>query len=266
MEQALVAASEAAPQPHSIRVSCSEKLNLADFQNSVPLLRELALVNGCERETTGLQLRLESFPPFLKPKTWTVDACGAGETYPIKDCDVQLDGALLGKLTEAETATVSFALFEKAGTADEACLVRHEHKVELLPRNQWGGLSHLPDLVAAFVQPNELAVDRLLKQAAEVLRAAGKHPSIDGYKGGAKRAWELASALWTAVAGLGLDYALPPASFEHRGQKVRSPSQIVDARLATCLDSTLLFCAALEQAGLNPLIIFTKDTPFAGSG
>ena len=264
MEHALVAASEAAPQSHSIRVSCSEKLNLADFQNSVPLLRELALVNGCERETTGLQLRLESFPPFLKPKTWRVDACGAGETYPIKDCDVQLDGALLGKLTEAETATVSFVLFEKAGTADEACLVRHEHKVELLPRNQWGGLSHLPDLVAAFVQPNELAVDRLLKQAAEVLRAAGKHPSIDGYKGGAKRTWELASALWTAVAGLGLDYALPPASFEHRGQKVRSPSQIVDARLATCLDSTLLFCAALEQAGLNPLIVFTKGHAFCG--
>jgi very-short-patch-repair endonuclease len=264
MEQAAGIAPETNMQPHSIRVTGSEKLNLADFQNSVPLLRELALVNGSEREATGLQLRLESFPPFLKPKTWTVDACAAGETYPIKDCDVHLDGALLGKLTEAETATVSFALFEKAGTVDESCLVRHEHKVELLPRNQWGGLSHLPDLVAAFVQPNELAVDRLLKQAAEVLRAAGKNPAIDGYKGGAKRAWELASALWTAVAGLGLDYALPPASFEHRGQKVRSPSQIVDARIATCLDSTLLFCAALEQAGLNPLIIFTKGHAFGG--
>jgi very-short-patch-repair endonuclease len=264
MEQATAIAPEVAPHPHSIRVSCSEKLNLADFQNSVPLLRELALVNGSERETNGLQLRLESFPPFLKPKTWNIDACAPGETYPIKDCDVLLDGAMLGKLTEAETATVSFALFEKAGTADESCLVRHEQKVELLPRNQWGGLSHLPDLVAAFVQPNELAVDRLLKQAAEVLRAAGKNPAIDGYKGGAKRAWELASALWTAIAGLGLDYALPPASFEHRGQKVRSPSQIVDARIATCLDSTLLFCAALEQAGLNPLVVFTKGHAFGG--
>jgi hypothetical protein len=54
--------------------------------------------------------------------------------------------------------------------------------------NQWGGLSHLPDLVAAFVQPNELAIDRLLKQTAQVLRDADKNPALNGYQGGAKRA------------------------------------------------------------------------------
>jgi very-short-patch-repair endonuclease len=249
---------------YSIRVSNAGKLNLADFQNSVPLLRDLKVANDGERPLAHLQLRLESFPPFLKPRTWTIDACDAKSQYAIKDCDVQLDGALLGKLTEAETSTMVFTLVERAGSTDERVLATEERKVELLPRNQWGGLSHLPDLIAAFVQPNELAVDRVLKQAAEVLRKANKSAAIDGYAGGAKRAWELTSALWTAVAGLGLDYALPPASFEHRGQKVRSPSQVLDARIGTCLDLTLLFCAAIEQAGLNPIVVFTKGHAFAG--
>jgi hypothetical protein len=261
-EQAVVAA--AAVAEYAIRVTNAGKLNLADFQNSVPLLRELAVVNDSESGLAHLQLRLASFPPFLKPKMWTIDACDARSHYLIKDCDVQLDGPLLSKLTEAETSTMTLTLVEKPGTQDERVLATIERKVELLPRNQWGGLSHLPDLVAAFVQPNELAVDRLLKQTAEVLRKAGKNPAIDGYAAGAKRAWELSSALWSAMTGLGLDYALPPASFEHRGQKVRSPSQVLDARIGTCLDLTLLFCAALEQAGLNPVVVFTKGHAFAG--
>jgi very-short-patch-repair endonuclease len=249
---------------YSLHISNAAKLNLADFQNSVPLVRELCIINDSDRELVGLQLRLESVPPFLKPKSWSIDACGAKSRYEIKDCDVQLDGALLSKLTEAETATIVFTVLEKAGTPDETVLTTSERKVELLPRNQWGGLSHLPDLVAAFVQPNELAVDRLLKQTAEVLRQAGKSPAIDGYAGGARRAWELTSGLWSAIAGLGLDYALPPASFEHKGQKVRGPAQVLDARIGTCLDLTLLFCAALEQAGLNPIVVFTKGHAFAG--
>jgi very-short-patch-repair endonuclease len=249
---------------YSIHIANASKLNLADFQNSVPLLRELAVVNDSDKQLSHLQLRLESVPPFLKPKSWTVDACDARSRYAITDCDVQLDGALLGKLTEAETSTLLLTLVEKSAAGDERILAAAERKVELLPRNQWGGLSHLPDLVAAFVQPNELAVDRVLKQTAEVLRKAGKSAAIDGYAGGAKRAWELSSALWSALAGLGLDYALPPASFEHRGQKVRSPSQVLDARIGTCLDLTLLFCAALEQAGLNPIVVFTKGHAFAG--
>ncbi|MDY7579308.1 hypothetical protein RGU70_13380 [Herbaspirillum sp. RTI4] len=214
--------------------------------------------------TATFRISRYAWSPFPRSSSPSIDTCAAKARYDIKDCDVQLDGALFGRLTEAETATVVFTFAEKAGTSEEIVLATVERKVELLPRNQWGGLSHLPDLFAAFVQPNELAVDRLLKQTAEVLRKAGKSAAIDGYTGGAKRASELTSALWTAVAGLGLDYALPPASFEYKGQKVPSPAQVLDARIGTCLDLTLMFCAALEQAGLNSVVVFTKGHAFAG--
>ncbi|WP_229414935.1 hypothetical protein [Massilia aurea] len=167
---------------YEIHISNASKLNLADFQNAVPLLRELAIANQSDRELLQLQVRLESFPPFVKPKTWSIDACDAISRYHIKDCDVALDGILLARLTEAETSTITVSLLEFAGTDKERVLATEERKIELLPRNQWGGLAHLPDLVAAFVQPNELAVDRLLKRTAQVLREAGKNSALDAIK------------------------------------------------------------------------------------
>lgn len=248
----------------SLRVEAvlSRKLNLADYQNAIPVLRELTIVNETREEVKDVDLQVESVPPFLKSKVWHIDAVGVGQRYHLSGLDIRLDGALLARLTEAETASVRFVLRRRSEGAEELAYL--ERSMELLPRNHWGGLSHLPDLIAAFVQPNEPAVERLLKQAAEVLRRHGKNPALNGYEGGAKRAWELTSAIWSAVGAMGLAYALPPASFEQKGQKVRGPVQIAESGIATCLDLALLFCAAIEQAGLNPLIIFTAGHAFAG--
>src|SRR5690606_37111273 len=43
-----------------------------------------------------------------------------------------------------------------------------------------------------------------------------------------------------------------------------APGQILDAGLATCFDSSLLFAACLEQARLNPILIFTRGHSFVG--
>ncbi|MGN5478216.1 hypothetical protein ACTMU2_18115 [Cupriavidus basilensis] len=229
-------------------------------ETAVPAIRDLTVLNDTKVDYQNLRLIATSEPAFLKAKTWHLDRLGSEQSLRVSDLDIPLDGPLLGRLTEAEKAVVTFRLL----TEDASELAAAELPVELLPRNQWGGISYLPDMVAAFVQPNEPAVERLLKQTSEVLRKAGKSGAIDGYTNGAKRAWELTSAVWTAVGSMELDYALPPASFERTGQKVRGPGQIADSGLATCLDLTLLFCAALEQAGLHPIAVFTEGHAFAG--
>ena len=209
--------SEPAPQLR-LKVAAIAKLNLADFQNAVPALRELAVCNESTATISELTLTVTSEPVFLKPRTWHLDKVSAGETYHLTDLDVQLDGALLSRLTEAEHSTLRFEL--RCAKEPDAFIASHEQVVELLPRNQWGGIGQLPEMVAAFVQPNDPAVDRLLKATALALEAGGKSGDIDGYTHGAKRAWELASGIWTAVLQRQLHYALPPASFELTGQKV----------------------------------------------
>lgn len=249
-------------EPLRIEATLVTKLNLAAFQNAVPVIASLTIVNDTDARISDLELAVTSEPTFFQPKTWRIDEIGTHSRYRVPLPDIALDGSLLSRLTEAETATVSFVL--RTTDAETSAMAKSDVKLELLPRNQWGGLSSLPDLVAAFVQPNEPAVERLLKQAADVLRKSGKNSALDGYAGGARRVWELTSAIWSAVASMKLDYALPPASFEHSGQKVRGPGQIAESGLATCLDSSLLFCSALEQAGLNPLLVFTRGHAFAG--
>ncbi|MBX9634257.1 MAG: DUF4011 domain-containing protein, partial [Magnetospirillum sp.] len=245
--------------PTKVAVSITSRLNLAFHQNAVPLLREAVLVNDGGVELTDVELTLYSEPAFLKPRTWRIDSVGAGERYHVPGLDVTLDAGLLARLTEAEPANAVFVL--TVAGEDVARLV---HPIELLPRNHWSGIGQVPEMVAAFVQPNDPAVDRILKKAAEVLRENGREAALNGYTGGPKRAWELASAIWSAIGSQGIEYALPPASFEHAGQKVRGPAQILEARVATCLDTTLLFCACLEQCGLNPIIVFTHGHAFAG--
>lgn len=257
---------EAKPKELKILATLVSKLNLADFQNAIPIIHELRLSNETSERYLNATLTLTSSPEVFKPKSWHIEEVAAESFRSIPSLDLVLDGPLLSRLTEAEMSTFSFALEVDGREAENARIIiaQLDQVVELLPRNQWGGLRHIPDMTAAFVQPNDPAVERLLKQAAELMRLSDKPPALDGYNGGPKRAWQLASAAWGAVARMKLDYSLPPASFEQTGQKVRSPSQIADSGLATCMDLTLFLCAALEQIGLNPVIVFTRGHAFAG--
>jgi len=242
--------------------SLASKLNLADYQNAVPVLRELAVVNDGELVRQHLTLTASCDPVFFQSKQWNIDAIGPGQTSRISTLELQLNAPLLAHLTESEWARVKFELI-LAGSPG-APLDTYEQDLELLPRNHWGGLSHLPEMVAAFIQPNDPAIDRLLKKSAQLLRDNNRNPALNGYEGGSKHAWEILAAIWVAVAAARLDYSFPPASFEQTGQKVRSPGQIFDAGLATCLDLALMFAAAAEQAGLNPLIIFAAGHAYTG--
>ena len=95
---------EAALSPPAVRLRVAPvaKLNLADFQNSVPALHELAIVNETASAVSELTIQLACEPAFIQPRTWSLEAVGAGETYHLKDLDVRLDGSLLSRLTEAE--------------------------------------------------------------------------------------------------------------------------------------------------------------------
>ncbi len=244
-----------------IRASVASKTAYASHQNAVPILSELVIASDPDDEVLeDLTIEVEADPPFVEPRTWRVDRLAPGSTLHITDRDVSLKAGLLSRLTEGLRGTLTLRVKHAGET-----LARSDHHVELLGRSEWGGAASMAELLAAFVMPNDPAVDVVLKAASDVLRRAGKRDAIDGYEGGSRtRVWELTSAVWSAVAGLRIAYALPPASFEERGQKVRTPGAVLAGRLATCLDTALLFAAAIEQAGLNPLVVMTKGHALAG--
>ena len=238
----------------------ASKIGFASHQNAVPVVRELAVWHHGDVVYQDLVLELKADPPFLEAKTWRLDRLSPGESLRVADRDIKLNGGFLADLSESLRAEVALRLTCAGNVVAEECF-----PVELLAKTEWGGVSAMPELLAAFCMPNDPAVDRILKAASVVLRRAGKKDGIDGYESQSRsRTWELTSAIWSAVCSFKLSYALPPASFEHQGQKVRPPGLILENGVATCLDTALLFAAALEQAGLNPLLIMTKGHAFAG--
>jgi len=239
------------------------KLSFATHQNDVPVMRELKIVNLGDATIENVILSVRADPPVFAPRDWRFDRIAAGGEVRVSQRDMALDAGLLLQLTEAVRANVTLTATD-AGTG--GVLAERRVPVELLARNEWGGSGAMPELLAAFALPNDVAVGRILKAASEVLRRAGRPDGIDGYQSKSRtRVYELVSAIWSAVSGLRLTYAEPPASFEVEGQKVRTPSQIVEGGLATCLDSALLFAAAVEQAGLFPVLVIVEGHAFAGA-
>lgn len=249
--------------PLAIDAVIVPKLSFATHQNAVPVLRDLRVLNLTDIGVEHLLLTIEADPPVFARHEWRLDRIAAGSEVHVAKRDLQLNASLLLGLAEAVRATVTFSVREERETG--ASLVQRRYPVELLARNEWGGAGAMPELLASFALPNDPAIGRLLKAASDVLRRAGKTDSIEGYQSKSRtRVYEIASAIWSAISGLRLTYAEPPASFETQGQKVRTPSTFLHVGLATCLDTALVFAAALEQAGLYPVLVLTKGHAFAG--
>lgn len=246
----------------TIETIITGKIGFASHQNAAPVIRQLVICSASETMLENCQLKLTADPAFLSEKVWRLDRILPESELVVSDRDVHLNGTLLSGLSEALSATITLTLTDSNGQA----LATSRQPVELLAYNEWGGVGSMADLIPAFVMPNDPAVDQVLKAASDALRRAGKPDAINGYESKERtRVWQLVAAIWSAIAGMRLSYALPPASFERVGQKIRTPSQILEGKVATCLDTTLLFAAALEQASLNPLIVFIKGHAFVGA-
>lgn len=254
--------TENCPTPQiNIRAEIARRITFASHQCDVPVVADLVVANPLESDLEDLTLHLSAEPKVIGRRIWTIDRIAAGSEFRPRDRRVSIEGGILDGLTERMRAEVRLELRQ-----GEMVLCESRHPMMALARNEWGGARFMPELLAAFVMPNDPAVQRLLKEASQILEASGKNGSLEGYQARSrKRSWEILSGLWAAVSGRGLTYAEPPASFGREGQKIRMPSMVEEQGLATCLDTALLFAAAIEQVGLYPVVVFTEGHALAGA-
>ena len=244
----------------TIQIAAAHKVNLALQQNSVPVLRDIVLNNPTDVSYQDLELTVTTTPGFAKPKVWHITRLAPDTEISLRDCMIELNPGFLEDVNEAVRGTYDFSL----NSGDEV-LATLSCDVQVLSRNEWGGIQELPEILAAYVQPNSPFIQEILRTAAKVLQGTGRDLKLDGYQSRSrKKVGEMVNAIWSAVIRQDLAYAEPPASFEDAGQKIRLPEEVKRHRLVTCMDSTLLFAGALEQAGFNSLIIFTKGHAFVG--
>jgi very-short-patch-repair endonuclease/DNA polymerase III delta prime subunit len=244
----------------NIYVELDRRINLAMQQNDVPMVKSLRIHNATNETLCDLDVSISTEPAFAKTWKSKITTVMSKSSYNFEVIDLILSPEYLWSVTEKVKGLVTIKV-EQNGSV----LAQSSTTVELLSHNEWGGLSSLPEIIAAYVMPNHPAVDALLKSAAGILEKWTKDSSLNGYQSNSpRRIYIIAAAVYAAIGKLELDYIYPPASFENQGQRIRLPDQIIDTRLVTCLDVALFAASCLEQIGLNALILMVQGHAFTG--
>lgn len=243
-----------------IDVTYDQRVYFAMQQNSVPMVQLLRLSNLGDEELVDLDVAVTTVPELAAPWTRRVAAVPPGATYNLADVDLQLRADALVAVGERTRGSLCVTV-SRGGAAIAAC----ELPLDVLAYNEWPGTGSLPAILAAFVLPNHPELAPLLVDASTRLQASTGIGALDGYQSrDPARARAMAQALWQALAARHLVYVSPPPSFEQRGQKVRTPEQMLGERLATCLDLAVLYAACCEAVGLHPLVVLQKEHAMAG--
>jgi hypothetical protein len=218
--------------------------------------------NRLGRNLRDLKLEIRSEPPFTLATSWRIDVLADGKSIPVVNPDVQLDAGYLNKLTEAVRGSLQLALRE-----GETEIARESFEIRLLPRSQWSGSEGAPELLAAFVRPNDPAIDQMLRVAATKLEAAGsfeeggantlflalgflKWQQKDGTRLAPVPVWEAVEAIARGrqTVIVGDPEQLPPTTFGER--KVGEDDEYADVvDQESILDECL--AATLPQRSLN---------------
>lgn len=247
------------PEAVNIELTFDQTINYAFQQNAIPVIKELRVQNDAIPRK-NLLLRITTEPAFTETLEFHLQSLEPEREFRVSPLDLKLSHDFLAGLNEKVAGWLKVELIE-----NEAPVFSKTEPISLLARNEWCGLAGLPEILAAFALPNDPAVMTILSRAAELLREHTGRSAFNAYQDKSrKRAWEQIAAIYKAVAELGIRYVVPPASFHHTGQKVRTVSDILAQRFASCLDLSLLFAACCEQAGLHPLVLMHDGHAYAG--
>src|SRR6185312_12267425 len=100
--------------------------------------------------------------------------------------------------------------------------------------------------------------------AASILEEQTGDGSIDGYPHGPERVDAIVAGTAAALQRRAIRYSEPPVSWSDLGQQVRSPGDVLTWRVGTPLDTVVVLAAALEQAGIRPLLWLADGHAFLG--
>ncbi|MBX9245499.1 DUF4011 domain-containing protein, partial [Actinotalea ferrariae] len=240
-----------------------EALNYALVTNRVSPVLHIRLVNNGPTAVDPGRLVLAIEPwgdaHVAEPLVVEPGPVPPGETLevPTHLTAWQLSPSAFVHLDESITTRLSLTVTDGTQAATTAELIR------LLPPDEWWALS-IPEALAAHIRPNDVAVAALLADATERLKASTGRGDLDGYQGGEERAVAIAQAVYEAMSAREIRYIEAPASFEGTGQRIRSHAEVLDGRWGNCLDLACAYAAALESAGLHPVVVVTRNHAFAG--
>ena len=245
-----------------LRVAAKTLLSYAMAHNSIPIVDRVEIFNGGSARsgcTVSIEVR-DGDGRIGSPHRQLVDLADSAVTV-LKDLDLRLDPASMLQLDERRPGSIVVRVEYAEDVVAEQVV-----QVQLLPAKHWLSqpLQLALEMLAAFVMPNDPAIESLLADASLILERETGSPSLQGYQSGPERVDQIVGAAYRAMQERHIRYSEPPASWADIGQKVRTPTDVLDGHTGTCLDTTVVLAAALEQAGIRPLLWVVEGHAFLG--
>ncbi|WP_166785977.1 DUF4011 domain-containing protein [Cryobacterium sandaracinum] len=247
---------------YEIELSATPILSYALAHNRQAVVSELTITNhGPELREAVLRLEVTSALGSLGSPREILVELGAGRPSSFTELGLLMDPAVMLTVEEQRPAVIRARLLVAGDTVAEKSV-----EVQLLAAHQWVSrpVELALEMLAAHVQPNHPAIAPLLSEASDILEHDTGSGSLQGYQAGPDRVDEIVAAVFEAMRNRAIRYSNPPASWADVGQKVRNPAEVLEGRVGTCLDTTVVFAAALEQAGINPLLWVVDGHAFVG--
>ncbi|UOY01919.1 DUF4011 domain-containing protein [Blastococcus sp. PRF04-17] len=250
----------------SIEITSTPVLSYALAHNRVPVVSRLALTNfgGPVRAATVRLGVRDAEGPIARPVELLADL-DEGRTTVLTDLGLVMDPAAMLHVEEQRPGVIEVEV--EVGTDDGTTLLGEGSRVvQVLAAQQWLATPPLLalEMLAAHVMPNHPAITGLVSEAAGVLEERTGRGTVSGYADGPERVDEIVSALADVLRSRGIRHSEPPVSWSDLGQQVRSPGDVLTWRVGTPLDTVVVLAAALEQAGIRPLLWLAEGHAFLG--
>jgi hypothetical protein len=236
----------------SIEITSTPVLSYALAHNRVPVVSRLAITNlgsPVRAATVRLGVR-DAEGPIAQPVELLADL-DEGRTTVLTDLGLVMDPAAMLHVEDQRPGVIDVEVLAEGEILGESSRV-----VQVLAAQQWLA-TPVPlalEMLAAHVQPNHPAITAVVSEAAGVLEQRTGRGTIQGYADGPERVDEIVAAIADVLQRRGIRYSEPPVSWSDLGQQVRSPGDVLTWRVGTPLDTVVVMAAALEQAGIRPLL------------
>ena len=235
-------------------------INYTMQQNRVSLIRLLTIENTGEEALQDVKAELSFEPEFAGTCCQFIDSIPAGGKILADGLRPQLQTSFFAHITERMAGSITVEVLSK-----NLSIFRQTYPLDILAFDQWGGVSVLPEMLSAFVTPNNPIVAPILKRASEILNKWTGSPALDEYQSrNPDRVRKQMAAIYSSITEQEVAYCSAPASFEEHGQRIRLVDNALSQKLGNCLDMSLLYASCLEAAGIHPLIVVIHGHAFAG--
>ena len=242
-----------------VRIDYLPCVNYSMVNSGIDVCNSLVLENVDDKDLYDLSVEISG--QYLKNNNCRFELLKKRQSVQVAMIKIEPDFTVLCEITEAIKST--FQLIIKCRGE---VIFEQDYPITLLSFEEWAGSNVMPELIAAFVVPNNPLLSKIKLSAARFLEKWTGSAAFDEYQTQDRnRVRAQVAAIYEALRSEGIVYSAPPASFEQTGQRIRLADKVLMDKMGTCLDTSLLIASCLEDIGIYPIILILKGHAMVGA-